>query len=158
MGQILGFIYALFLIISSFGRVANKILIIQTFAFFFKAMHYYLLGGMSGFITSIISLIRNLVFTKIKASKIWTIIFIILFILSGIYYYQGFFCLLPVIATIIYTIIINYDNPKYLRWGMFFTSVAWLIYNIYIISYAGTLIQTAVLMTNILAIIKLDKK
>ncbi len=158
MGQILGFIYALFLIISSFGRTVNKILIMQTLAFFFKAMHYYLLGGTSGFITSMISLIRNLIFTKIKSSVLWTIIFVIIFIVSGLFTYQGFYTLLPVIATIIYTIIINYHNPKYLRWGMLLTSITWLIYNIYVVSYAGIIVQIVILTTNILAIIKLDKK
>lgn len=158
MAQILGFIYALFLIISNFRKTAKQILLFQTISFFFKTLHYYLLGGISGFLTSFISMIRNIIFYKIKESKIWTIFFIIIYIIIGILTLKSFYTLLPVIATITYTLIINYDNPKYLRYGMFLTSLTWLIYNIYIISYSGIIIQLIMLISNIIAIIKLDKK
>jgi len=65
MGQLLGFVYALFLIICNFGKTTKHILFMQTIAFFFKTLHYYLLGGISGFLTSLISMIRNLIFYKI---------------------------------------------------------------------------------------------
>lgn len=158
MAQFLGFIYALFLILSNFRKTSKQILLFQTISFFFKALHYYLLGGMSGFLTSLISMIRNIIFYKIKESKIWTFLFIIIFLIIAILTYNNPYTLLPVFATIIYTLIINYDNPTYLRYGMFITSTSWLIYNIYIFSYSGMLIQTIMIISNIIAIIKLDKK
>ena len=156
MAQIIGFIYALFLMISNFGKTAKHILMLQTISFFFKSFHYYLLGGLSGFLTSVISMIRNLLFYKIK-SKIWTIIFIIIYVIIGIFTYSSIFTIFPVLATIIYTLIINYNNPKYLRYGMFLTSLTWLIYNIYIFSYSGIITQVIMIISNIIAIIKLDK-
>lgn len=158
MGQILGFIYALFLILSNFGKSTKQILFLQTISFFFKTLHYYLLGGISGFLTSLISMIRNIIFYKIKESKIWIVFFIIIYIIIGIITLKSIYALLPVFATIIYTLIINYNNPKYLRYGIFITSLTWLIYNIYIISYSGIIIQIIMLISNIIAIIKLDKK
>lgn len=158
MGQILGFIYALFLILSNFGKSTKQILFLQTISFFFKTLHYYLLGGISGFLTSLISMIRNIIFYKIKESKIWVVFFIIIYIIIGIITLKSIYTLLPVFATIIYTLIINYNNPKYLRYGIFITSLTWLIYNIYIISYSGIIIQIIMLISNIIAIIKLDKK
>lgn len=158
MGQILGFIYALFLILSNFGKSTKQILFLQTISFFFKTLHYYLLGGISGFLTSLISMIRNIIFYKIKESKIWVVFFIIIHIIIGIITLKSIYTLLPVFATIIYTLIINYNNPKYLRYGIFITSLTWLIYNIYIISYSGIIIQIIMLISNIIAIIKLDKK
>ena len=158
MAQFLGFIYALFLIISNFGKTAKKILLIQTMAFFFKSIHYYLLGGVSGFLTSLVSMIRNLLFSKKACNLIWTIIFITIFIGIAVISYKGVYTLFPVLATIIYTIIINYEKPKYLRVGMLITSMSWLLYNIYVESWAGTVIQIILLISNITAIIKLDKK
>lgn len=158
MGQILGLIYALFLILSNFGKSTKQILFLQTISFFFKTLHYYLLGGISGFLTSLISMIRNIIFYKIKESKIWAVFFIIIYIIIGIITLKSIYTLLPVFATIIYTLIINYNNPKYLRYGIFITSLTWLIYNIYIISYSGIIIQIIMLISNIIAIIKLDKK
>ncbi len=158
MAQTLGFIYALFLMFSNFGKTAKQILLLQTVSFFFKGIHYYLLGGISGFLTSIISMIRNIIFTKIKSNKIWTIIFILIYLAIGFLTYTTFGTLLPIIATIFYTIIVNKNNPSYLRWGMFITSVIWFLYNIYIISYGGIITQVVILVSNIIAIIKLDKK
>jgi len=158
MGQILGFIYALFLILSNFGKTTKQILFLQTISFFFKTIHYYLLGGISGFLTSLVSMIRNLIFYKIKESKIWTILFITIYLIIGFITLKSFYTLLPVFATITYTLIINYNNPKYLRYEMFITSLAWLIYNLYIISYSGITIQIIMIISNIIAIIKLDKK
>ena len=158
MGQILGFVYAIFLILSSFGKTTKQILFLQTISFLFKTLHYYLLGGISGFLTSLISMIRNIIFYKIKTNKLWTIFFIIIYIIIGIITLKSFYTLLPVLATITYTLIINYNNPKYLRYGMFITSLTWLIYNIYIISYSGIIIQIIMLISNVIAIIKLDKK
>lgn len=158
MGQILGFIYAFFLFLSIFGKTSRKILIMQTFSFFFKGLHYLLLGGLSGFLTSFVSMIRNLIFYKLKSNRYWTILFVIIFLLIGIFTYDTFFSLMPVIATIIYTLIINYNNPTYLRYGMLLTSLTWLIYNIYVVSYSGIMIQIILLISNVIAIIKLDKK
>lgn len=158
MGQLLGIIYALFLILSNFGKNTRQILLLQTFSFFFKAFHYYLLGGVSGFLTSVISMIRNLIFYKVKESKIWTILFILIYLIIGIITYKNFYTLLPVLATIGYTFIINYNNPKYLRLGMLLTSSTWLIYNIYINSYSGIIIQVFMLVSGIASILTLDKK
>ncbi len=158
MGQLLGFIYALFLILSNFGKTKKQILLLQTISFFFKTFHYYLLGGISGFLTSLISMIRNIIFYKIKENKALTIFFIIVYIIIAIITFKNIYTLLPVFATITYTLIINYDNPKYLRYGMFLTSLTWLTYNIYIISYSGIIIQIIMIISNIIAIIKLDKK
>jgi len=62
MAQFLGLIYALFLLLSLFGKNTKQILFMQTISFLFKTIHYYLLGGLSGFVTSFISMIRNLIF------------------------------------------------------------------------------------------------
>lgn len=158
MAQLLGLFYALFLFFSILGKNTKQILLMQTISFLFKSFHYYLLGGISGFVTSFISMLRNIIFYRIKENYIFTIVFIIIYIIIGIVTYNSFYSLLPVIATIVYTLIINYDNPKYLRLGMLFTSITWLIYNIYIISYSGIIIQIIMIITNIFAIIKLDKK
>lgn len=134
MAQLLGLFYALFLFFSILGKNTKQILLMQTISFLFKSFHYYLLGGISGFVTSFISMLRNIIFYRIKENYILTIIFILIYLIIGIVTYNSFYSLLPVIATIVYTLIINYDNPKYLRLGMLFTSITWLIYNIYIIS------------------------
>lgn len=157
MAQFLGLIYAIFLILSNYGKTTKQILYLQTISFLFKAIHYYLLGGISGFLTSLISMIRNIIIYKTQ-NKTLTIIFIIIYITIGTITLKSIFTILPVIATITYTIIITKNNPKYLRYGTLITSITWLIYNIYIMSYSAIVLQTIMIISNIIAIIKLDKK
>ncbi len=155
MGQILGFIYALFLILSNFGEKRTKILVLQTISFLFKAMHYLLLGGLSGFVTSIISSIRNIVFCKYK-SKILTIIFIIIYIIVTIFTYNKIYSIIPAFATVFYTIIIN-KGTYCIKLGIFITAFSWLVYNICIFSISGIIIQIVIIIVNIISI-TLDKK
>jgi len=157
MAQTLGFFYTLFLIISNFQKTAKKILIFQTLSFLFKSIHYLLLGGLSGFWSSNISMIRNIIFSKIKRNKKLTYFFIILYFILGIITYKDLGSILPMCASIYYTIIVNTNNPKYLRKGMIINCLIWLLYNIYIISYAGITTQIVMIISTIISIKKLDK-
>ena len=158
MGQVLGYFYALFLILSSWGKNKKQILILQTLSFIFKGFHYFLLGGMSGFLTSIISAFRNLIFYKLKNGKIISLAFILIYLIIGYFTCQNIFSLIPVIANIFYTAIINKNQESYLRFGLIITSILWLIYNFYLSSYSGIIIQIINLLSNVLALLKLDKK
>ena len=157
MGQLMGFIYMFFLIFSYFQKYASKLLLYQSLAFLFKGFHYFLIGGLSGALTSFVSFIRNLLFTKVK-SKFLIIFFIILYLLIGYFTFTDIFSVFPVGATIFYSFFVYIKNPKYLRLSSLFTSFIWLIYNIYLVSYAGILTQLILIISSFLAIIKLDKK
>jgi len=154
MAQLLGFIYAIFLLVSNFGKTKGQILWMQTVSFFFKAVHYLFLGGFSGFLVSLVSMIRNIIFFKIKTSFILTIIFILIYLLVGISSYENIFSTLPVLATIFYTMVINKSNLLNLRIGLIITSLIWLTYNIYILSYSAIIVQIITLVSNIILIKK----
>jgi len=155
MAQILGFIYALFLLLGNFGKTRGQILLLQTISFFFKALHYLFLSGFSGFLVSLVSMIRNIIFFKLKITFVWTIIFVLIYLLMGIYSYENIFSTLPVLATIIYTLAVNKNNLLYLRIGLIITSIVWLTYNIYIVSYSGIIIQIITLISNVFLVKKL---
>lgn len=155
MAQVLGFIYAFILLLSNFGKTKTQILFLQTISFFFKSIHYLLLGGFSGFLISLVSMIRNIIFLKIEKTILWLITFIFLYLLMGIYSYENIFSVLPVLATIIYTLTVNKNNLLYLRTGLIITSIVWLIYNIYINSYSGIIVQIITLVSNMILVKKL---
>ena len=157
MGQFIGFFYMFCLIFSYFQKYASKLLFYQSLAFFFKSIHYFLLGGLSGALTSIISFIRNLFFTKGK-SKFLIVLFIIIYVVIGIITFTDLFSLLPVLATIFYSFFVYIKNPKYLRLSSLCTSFIWLSYNIYLFSYFCILTQLILIAANVLAMLKLDKK
>lgn len=158
MAQLLGFIYAVFLFFSSFSKIKVKILIYQTISFLFKGIHYLLLGGISGFLTSLVSMVRNIIFIRINCSKLYTLIFTFLYVIIGFYFWTDFWSWLPCVATIFYTFIININNVRFLKLGLIFVALIWLIYNVYLFSYSGIMVQIIVVFTNLFSFFKLDKK
>lgn len=158
MAQILGFFYTLFLMISNFKKTSGQILIFQTISFFFKSVHYLLLGGLSGFYSSVISMIRNILFSKVKKNYYLMIIFIMIYFIMGIFTYKDIGSIIPSFASIFYTVIINTNTPCILRKGMIVNCLLWLIYNVYVGSIAGIITQIVMIITTFISIIKLDKK
>ena len=157
MAQILGFFYTLFLMIGNFKKTSKQILIFQTISFFFKGIHYLLLGGLSGFYSSVISMARNILFFKFKKSFYLMVLFIIIYFVMGIFSYKDFYSIIPSMASVFYTVIVNTNKPRYLRSGMVINSLLWLIYNIYIVSLAGIITQIVLIISTLISIIKLDK-
>ena len=157
MAQILGFFYTLFLTIGNFKKTCKQILIFQTISFFFKGIHYLLLGGLSGFYSSIISMIRNVLFFKVNKSFYLMVLFIIIYFVMGIFSYKDFYSIIPSMASVFYTVIVNTNSPRCLRSGMVINSLLWLIYNIYIVSLAGIITQIVLIISTLISIIKLDK-
>ena len=157
MAQLLGFFYALFLMIGNFKKTSGQILIFQMISFFFKAVHYLLLGGLSGFYSSVISMMRNLIFFKVKKNLYLMVIFLILYFVMGIFTYKDIGSIIPSLASIFYTIVINTSDPGLLRKGMVVNCLLWFFYNIYIVSIAGIFIQIIMICSTIMAILKLDK-
>ncbi|MBQ9011951.1 MAG: excinuclease ABC subunit UvrC [Bacilli bacterium] len=158
MAHALGFVYTLFLILANFRKKFSQILIFQTISFFFKGLHYLLLGGLSGFWSSNISMVRNLIFSKTKNNKFFLFLFIFVYVVFGILSYNDFCSILPLFASVFYTVIISFKKPKYLRSGMIINCLLWLIYNIYILSIAGIITQFLVIVMTFISIIKLDKR
>ena len=157
MAQLLGFFYTLFLIISNFRKTSRQILIYQTISFSFKGVHYLLLGGLSGFYSSIISMTRNILFSKVKKSFYLMLLFVIIYFIVGIFTYRDFGSIIPSIASIFYTIVVNTNKPSILRKGMIVNCLLWLFYNIYIFSIAGIITQIIMIISTVISIMKLDK-
>lgn len=101
-----------------------------------------MLGAFSGSINIAISLLRNYVLINSKnqwaRNKIWLWLFVALHIVVTIFTWQDMFSLLPTIGMVAITIASWTRNGKKIRIAnLFINSPAWLIYDIYTVSYSG---------------------
>ena len=148
--QLLSFI-AFFLSLLAYHRKKKKeILIVLVISNILNFFHYFFLGAFSGCVTKFLAILRDTtIVIKEKYHlplKGGLIVFLFLYLLSSVLFYQNIFSLFPLLAAMIYVIAIWNGNDKLVRKTAFFCYFLWLCYNICVLSIAGVI-------TNIISII-----
>ena len=166
------FVILSYLSLSSTYFLKNRksILIFSLIAVVCNAFAFFFLAAWSGFIMSIVALIRNLILLVQnkykKTDKIifvdWLILtfFILISIVSAIFTFDGFGSLLSIIATLVYTISVWQKNIIVYKVLGICSSVLWIGYGIYIISLFSIILESILLLVEIIGIIKanIDKR
>ena len=126
-------------------------------------IHYLLLGAYSGAITKVLAMLRNyFVILKEKYPKLsnvfYLIIFVILYVLASVITYNGLFSVLPLLAALIYILVLWNGDEQKVRMAAFFGYILWLIYNIFVFSIAGIISNAVSIISVLIAIINNMKK
>lgn len=139
--QLIGFVgIALFLL--SFQCKKNRSLFtVQSLAYLFYALHFILLGAVTGGINQIINILRCLCLaSKFKWAHSWFMcgVFCAASLAVTIFTWNGWISLLPFGGTLAAVIGGYTENPRKIRIaGMFINSPLWIIYDIIVGSWAG---------------------
>lgn len=128
-------------------KTKKKILIISNIGCFFNILHYLLLGAYSGCTAKSITFIRNAFIVKKEKNKklnnkLFFMLFTLLYIVFCILTYNGLYSVIPTIIAILYLICIWNGNELQVKRASFICSFLWIIYNIFIMSYAGIFTNT----------------
>lgn len=163
IAQILGGLGALAMMLSSWQKSRKKMFIYLLFDNVFYFFQYIVLKAYSGAFTNIVGLIRTLVFSKKGANKLMSsryplIIVIFLYIIINIFTYDGIISLFPAIASIIYAVVLWQDEPKNIRMGSSIMFGMWFVYNLIVKAYVAAFTELLLMISSIIAIIKLDLK
>lgn len=137
-------------------RRKKNILQFNTLAASCGVFHYALLGAWPGMITKAISATRNGLATY-KASKMRTsvfipVLFVVLYIVIGIYSFKNWASLLPIAAATIYTIAIYRTDASRIRKAALVGTTLWLIYNICVSSVVGMVGDVVIIINELIAI------
>ena len=128
----------------------NKILLSQCVQFTLMGVSHYLLGGMGGVIATVVSILRNLVFFKCKPSVPLKIVFVVLSVVLSL----GTVTLnpitwLPILATSLFTWVIDSEDIIKFKNVMILTVCMWFVYDAYHLNFisaafdAFTVVSTA---------------
>lgn len=158
--QLIGGLGIIASIISFQCKKHNSILIFRTLNEGIFALQYFLLGAYTGMAMNLVGCIRNIIFTKQimqnKKTTTTTIVFGILFLLFGIFTWQGIKSIIIIMAKMLSTIAYGNKNTTIVRAILFITCSSWLIYNYYVFSIAGVLCEGFTLISLIIGVIRLD--
>ena len=156
--QLIGIVAFCLLVLSFYKKKPATILLYQVAANFAYAVHYLLLGGLSGAFTSFIGIFRNIAIIKLKSiesKKILAMLVILSYIAVTLIFYENYYSIFPMIANSTYLLIMLKGSRKALIVGGIVSSTFWLLYAIFELSYAGMLTESIVIVSNTIQLIKL---
>ena len=143
---------------ASSGLVKNKqkIIYMHSVQKIFGVISNLVLCGITGALMNFIGFLRNVLCYKHKLGIKEKIILIILSTALSLSANEiNALSFLPMIATIIYTLLMDIkDIIKFKRLALV-TTIMWFIYDIFINSYTGALFDLAYILTNLITIIRL---
>lgn len=161
--QTLGGIALFFGVIAWNSNTRTKILRFQSINSALFAIHYILLGALSGALMSVVILLRNFVFSQQKEyawarHKAWIYFFMILSVITVGFFWQGWPSLLPVCGVIIGTYAVSRKKPKDIRYYVFITLLFWAPYTLLVHSYSGLASQIITGVGILIGMSRLDRE
>ena len=156
--QLIGLLAFLVLVLSFYKKDTIKILIYQMTSNFAYAVHYFLLGAISGAFVSIVSIIRNILFLCVKGKrKIIVPVLAFLYLSCTYIFYENIYSILPAIANITYMMFMLKNSRKWLLKGETICALMWLIYGIFVKSYSEMLAESILFISTVIQLSKYKK-
>lgn len=169
LSQIFTIITYALLAISYYAKDRKNVLILSFLSLIANGLAYVFLSAWTGLAMCVVALIRNIIFLldekkngkRETISKKDIIILIILFailIISAVFTYDGFLSLLSVFATMLYTFSVWQKKTNIYKLLGIPIGVLWILYNTYIMSIFGIILETILLICSITGYILEIKK
>lgn len=127
---------------------------------FLFALQYGLLGAYTGMAMNIVGVARNLTFAELvrrKRDTKWVrIAFCAAFLIFVAFTWSGFKSIMVGVAKVLSTVAYGSSKTGFVRIIILFTSIAWMIYNYSVSSYAGCVCEAFSIISIVIGIIRLD--
>lgn len=147
--QLIGLLAFCVLVLSYYKKDSNTILTYQITSNLAYAVHYFLLGGLSGAFISFVGAIRNIIFVKVKRVNILLItIFTIIYLIITIIFYESLYSIFPMCANICYLIFISKKDKKNILIGAILNSLFWMLYSAFVYSIVGIVTESILIIFN----------
>lgn len=152
--QLIGVVAWLFLVVSYWKSKVNTILILQVISCLLFALHYYLLGAMSGVYVVLFEAIRDFIYyISLNDRKIFYCS-IPIYIFMAIYNFTGIMSILPAVASFIDGFSLTEGKMLAVIGGIISYSI-WFIYDLSCFSYAGAFSSITLIISNVFVLVRL---
>ena len=143
VGQIFGWLAALFTVISYQCKTQKQLLAVQSVATVSVALGYFFVGAYPGMVLNIVCFLRNVVYSlsnrKSFSHPAWPWILAVVMGAVGLLSWDGPVSLLIIIALMINTVFLSGENVQNLRKSILLTSTMVLTYNVFCQLWGGVL-------------------
>ena len=160
--QVIGFIGMAISIVSFQCKDYQKVIWMRVIGELVFALQYFLLGGYVAMATNLTSCVTNTVYRERvkrgKSTRVFQVIFGILFAVIGALTWQGPITLLVIFAKMLSTVANGINSTKVIRILNLVIMPLWLIYDILVFSIGGALTDIVTITSIIIAMVRLDKQ
>ena len=159
IGNAFSMIGCLIMVLIGFLKKKNRILIAQCVQCLFMGVGNLTLGGISGFICNIVTILRNLVFVKFRNTTFLKILFILLQLLLSLGTLStGWISWLPLIAAAVFTWCMDTKSAAKLKICILCTQVMWLIYDLSYRNYVASAFDVMTMVSNFIGLYMVTRK
>lgn len=159
LGNAISMVGCLIMVLIGFLKKKNHILIAQCIQCLFMGVGNLVLGGISGFVCNMVTIVRNLVFVKFRNTTFLKVGFIALqFVLSLGTLSAGFISWLPLLAAALFTWCMDTQSAARLKICILVTQVMWLIYDLYYRNYVASAFDVMTMVSNCIGLYMVCKK
>ena len=157
IGNIISFVSAMFMAASCLADTKYKIFFYQVLECLVLAVASVFFGSLAGAVTLVLCALRNYIIARERFSMAIMWLFVILTIVSGVWVNNlGLLGLIPVIATVEYTICCHYiTSVKGTKYSIFVNVLLWVIYSFMIYDFSTGIADTIVLIVDAAAIVRM---
>ena len=159
LGNAVAMIGCVLMVLVGFLRKKEQILTVQCFQFGFLAAGNLILGGVTGFICGVVSIIRNIVFGKTGGSLKLKLLFIAiqtaLTFMSG---WPGWLELLPLISGVMLTWFLDLENELHFKFVLIITQITWVIYDWCYLNFVSFTFDIFTILSNMFSVWVILKK
>lgn len=162
--QAIGFLGVLFFFISFQMKTNNSLFIMQTLGCLTFSVQFALLGALSGCLSLLINIIRNMMLTKYNDYKMirwkgWIVVFSMLSLMSALFTWSGWVSILPVVGTVAGTIGYWTNNAKKIRIAnLTVNSPCMLLYDGLVKSWGGVLNESIAIISIVISVMRFGWK
>ena len=158
-GNLVSLIGCVLMVAIGFVRKKERVITLQCVQFGFLAAGNLILGAFSGFISGVVSILRNLVFPRVGGGPGLKLVFIavqvVLTFLAG---WAGPISLLPLLAGILFTWFIDTKSDVQLKWVIIIAQVMWAVYDFYYRNFVAFTFDILTILSNLMGIVMLKKE
>lgn len=163
IGQGLSFVALILMFCAMQQNKKESLLLFYTIANVFYATSLLFMFSISGCISITLSIIICLTFyiyakKQLSPNKWILIIFIVLLTANVVIFWEGWYDLLMLIGIIVGTIGDWQDNPFWIRVLSGFQALMMLIFNLIIFAYINAIMESMIIVSSVIAIIRYDYK
>ena len=158
LGNGISMIGCLIMVAIGFLKKKSHILLAQSVQCGFMGFGNLILGGVSGFIANVVSILRNLIFARLSVTVPLKVFFIALqVVLSLGSLGDGLVCWLPVLASAVFTWFLDTKSEAKLKLVILTTQVMWLIYDIYYRNFVAASFDVLTMISNTIGFFMVQK-
>ena len=158
IGNIISLVGSFVMIAIGLLKKKNHILLAQCAQFSIMGVGQAILGGFSGVVSNIVSVMRNLICVKWAFTLPFKVVFIaIQIVMTAAVRPVGIIGWLPAIAACLYTWFLDLKNEKMLKVVLIITQLFWIVYDFSIRNYTALAFDVFTVISNCIGIIMLKK-